>query len=172
MASNFRNKGFKRFGFGEDLTFEEPQFSMTAMYYGVITDVMRASFIASLNRDLRRMWHAVADLYDITYPAIWDSPDSEIVLEDIRQAKIRLDNPGRGGHGVQHESELWTELSRIRRKVMYMIKSILIQQSKKLSPEGKIREAMGVLNVQSSRKVEAAGRGQPPTDGEPDLDST
>jgi len=174
MARRYKNFGAAlpgKFGFGEDLTFEEPQFSMTAMYYGVLADVLRATFIASLNRDLRRMWHAIADLYDVSYPAIWDYQDADSVLDDIRQAQVALENLGRGGQARHAETELWAELGRLRRKIMYMIKSILIQQSKKLTPEGKLRDAMGVLNVQSSRQMEAAGSGQSPADGEPDLDS-
>lgn len=144
-------KNFSKFGeqLKGDLYQEEAIFNMTALYYTIIADVLRATFNASVNKLTDMFISSVRDLLSIAVP-VYEKRDEMYKFENLRK---KLDQAEKQHAAISRaapqkrqfmENNILKEVTNVRLEVIKILAPILIATQMKLLPEGKLREALGV----------------------------
>lgn len=147
--------------FGEllkgDLYQEEAIYNMTALYYTVVADVMRATFNASVNNDIPMFLTSTKDFLDVCTP-IFTRRKAEgelsVYLKKIEEAKNALaelkSNPAISPNQKEDAiNDITTMISDTRRGVLRLITPILLTTDRALTKWGKAEDAMGELPDES-----------------------
>jgi len=138
-------------GFGNDLAGdlykEEPQFNMTALYYTILADVIRATFVSSLNQNTENLFNSVSDLIDISTPVLDKSRlDIDALILTLNKLRSQIGGLNKITNSLQKADEtrtVLTGLRTLRRTILIKISPVLLATNIKFTPEGKLKEALG-----------------------------
>ena len=131
-----------------DLYKKEPLFNATALYYTLLTDIIQASFIKSLNRDLAGFMLSVRDLISASIPILRHNKGVKIAdyKEKLKNLYARQRAVYKLNMAVREEQTefILQELTDVRERILYHLSPVLMATKMSLNPEEKLDDALGL----------------------------
>ena len=127
---------------------EEPLFNMTAIYYTILGDVIKATIISSLNKDTEGFINSMRDLLDLSFPILVKSKISISRLQEgIEEGEKKMRSLNSCSNAKQKEfiqKQIYEKLRHVRREILMQISPVLLATQKKLNTESRIDRALGL----------------------------